>query len=444
MNNLRMPIFKILSAVLLAMAACVILLTATACIPRSVIQKQSEASAEYFVGRDGFPVLFGNGVNAIQDNYSDTVLCNIIYCIDPAHPFTSAVRAGYVGTGSAGEGYLAAVRGEQEVDTEYGRYWHGTMVLLRPLLTVMPIQWIRVLFGTAGTLIQLMLIAALWRNDRRAAAVCYGAAFLLVHPWIFFVSLEYGTAFLTASAAELFFWLRLKDRPDESLMPFFAVVGVVTFFADFLTTETMTFTLPMFLLILWRSGHGLQKGGSVRENCVSVVKNGGCWLFGYAAMFLLKLLFLLMVAGGRVAASSLEEGMFRIGGVVREANFSTAAEVGAAERLSGAIWHNLACLFPTQTGKMEAAGAWIPSLLILGIGLAAVYLLHDRIDWERFAPLWLLALIPYLRFLALSNHAYIHFFITYRAQMVSLAVFLLFVYENGVIQLITKRGGKKR
>lgn len=269
--------------------------------------------------------------------------------------------------------------------------------------------------------------------------MCYGVALLLVHPWMFFVSLENSTAFLAASVAELVLWLRLRDEPDERLMPFFAAVGVVTFFVDFLTTETMTFTLPMLLLVLWRGGSGRQAegapGATARDACASVAKCGGAWLFGYAAMFVLKLALLAAVAGGAVLQGSVEEGLVRLGGQVWVANSTASAEVGATGRLAGAVWHNLACLFPVQTGRIDASSAWVPTLLILGAGLLVVYLLHDKIDWARWAPLLLLAAVPYLRYLALSNHSYIHFFFTYRAQAVSLAVFSLFVWENGLRHL---------
>lgn len=81
---------------------------------------------------------------------------------------------------------------------------------------------------------------------------------------------------------------------------------------------------------------------------------------------------------------------------------------------------------------MKEPLAWLTSLLILIVGLGMVYLFHDKIQWGLFFPLTLIAMIPYARFLVLSNHSYIHFFITYRAQMVSISVFLFFVYENSL------------
>ncbi len=444
-KGLKIPVYM-----LAAMALCVALLTLSACIPQTTIQKQSQSSAEYFADRAPFALLYQDYANTIQDNYSDTVLCDIAYCIDPSHPFSSVIRAKYAQDEyeEAYEGYLAAVNGTEEPNREYGRYWHGSLVLIRPLLAVMPIGTIRILCGSVILILQFIIATILFKRRKTAFAVCWLLGLLLVHPWMFFTSLEYGTAFLTASAASLVILLK-KDHSDAGTMPFFVVIGVITCFVDFLTTETLTFTLPMLLLLADRIATGRESGRTsdttrtAKEVCLSVIKNGLCWLGGYLLMFVLKLGLLAAVAGMDVVQSSMNEGLLRLGGSVRTANISIAPIVDFGTQISGAIWHNLACLYPTHTGEMQAAAAWIPTLVILAVGFAAVYLLHTRIDGKLFLPMGMVALLPYLRFLVLSNHAYEHFFITYRAQMVPIVVFLFFVFENGIRQITKARKGAK-
>ena len=159
-------------------------------------------------------------------------------------------------------------------------------------------------------------------------------------------------------------------------------------------------------------------------------------------MFLFKMLLLLKVSGKEVMISSVTEGLYRVSGEVHSANVFIAPSVSSGSRLSGAIWHNLACLYPAKSGLMESGSVWLLTIFILLTGFSAVYLLHDRIEWGGFLPMVVLAAVPYLRFMVLSNHAYEHFFITYRAQMVTVTVFMFFVYENGIKQLIKmgKRG----
>ena len=104
-------------------------------------------------------------------------------------------------------------------------------------------------------------------------------------------------------------------------------------------------------------------------------------------MFLFKMLLLLKVSGKEVMISSVTEGLYRVSGEVHSANVSIAPSVSSGSRLSGAIWHNLACLYPAKSGLMESGGVWLLTIFILIIGFSSVYLLHDRIEWSIFLPL---------------------------------------------------------
>ena len=90
----KVPVgLRVMICFLITVIFCVMFLTATAMIPRGMIQKNSEKSAEYFSKVDPFPVLIGNYVNSMQDNFSDTVLLDIIYCVDTDSPFSSVINA---------------------------------------------------------------------------------------------------------------------------------------------------------------------------------------------------------------------------------------------------------------------------------------------------------------------------------------------------------------
>ena len=435
-------IIKIVISAVITMITCVLLITFTALIPRDLLKENTLKSADYISEKGLFPLLIGDKINSVQDNYSDCCILDIIYCMDPAHPFRSAMLAEYVqqrGEKMA-DGLKSAVAGV-EPNVEYGRYWHGTSVLLTPMLIFMPIQTIRIVFGILGTIFLLLSCGIVFKRGNKAFAVCMILAFLLVEPWMFFLSLEYSTAFLTSTVAS-FFLLIKKDRSDEKAMPFFAAVGVVIFFVDFLTTETLTFLLPMLLLLAERavsedSEKDTKKG--ILSGCFSVIKNGACWFAGYAGMFALKIIILVSMADNDVVSASISEGFFRLGGETRLGNTNLAPEASLFVKLSGAIWHNLACLFPVDSGLMLPHSAWIPTIIILAIGFALVYLFHDKIDHKVFVPMAMIAILPFLRFLVLANHSYIHFFITYRVMMVTIAVFLYYIYENSVHSFIRRK-----
>ncbi len=226
---------------------------------------------------------------------------------------------------------------------------------------------------------------------------------------------------------------------------FFLCVGIVTCFVDFLTTETLTFTIPMMLiLLLWyRAG----KIADMKTGIKEVVGNGIFWLIGYAGMFGLKWLLAALVFGTEALSSSLSHAAERVSGEVNlgQTNLDPVATTG--QRLSGAIWHNLGCLFPFSE-VMNPATVIICTVIAVLIMLALMYLFHtEKPDWKLYSPMLLLALLPYARYLVLSNHAYLHYFFTYRAQLITVFAMLYLLLTNtvpGILSLLPKRKQKGR
>ena len=86
---------RIAAAIIISMTACVSLLLVFAFIPRASLKNNAKRSADYFTGHEAFPVLFGDCINSIQDNYADTYTLAVAYGIDEKQPFTSAMKAMY-------------------------------------------------------------------------------------------------------------------------------------------------------------------------------------------------------------------------------------------------------------------------------------------------------------------------------------------------------------
>lgn len=116
------------------------------------------------------------------DNYSEELMVNIAYSIDNKTPFYSMITAKrnyidgvttniyldtkeelYVATdydGKTGTTELEALTNRENIDSyEYTRYWHGYLIILRPLLLLCNINEIRfILWLILMSLIIIMLI----------------------------------------------------------------------------------------------------------------------------------------------------------------------------------------------------------------------------------------------------------------------------------------------
>jgi hypothetical protein len=70
--------------------------------------------------------------------------------------------------------------------------------------------------------------------------------------------------------------------------------------------------------------------------------------------------------------------------------------------------------------------------------------LHTKeLSFDKIGIFLLLGVLPYLRYLALSNHSYMHYFFTYRAQMVTVLAAFYLTWEYGLKNLKKQNPGKQ-
>ena len=77
---------------------------------------------------------------------------------------------------------------------------------------------------------------------------------------------------------------------------------------------------------------------------------------------------------------------------------------------------------------------------VIFVCFAVVYMFR----WKKFSMKMillclLLGMVPYLRYIVLENHSYIHYFFTYRAQLITVIALLYVTYEFGVKNLIKRK-----
>ncbi len=440
---------RILAPVLViavTMLACVLLLTAVNMIPTGQIEEHSRKSAEHLIKSPQFVPLIDKRVSSIQDNYADAELLAITYSIDCSKPFISAVRDEYAvdDEKSAIQSYHELVNGKTQPNSMYSRYWHGSMVYIRPLLMFMDIDGMRKAIGCMIILLQLLVIIMLLRMGKKTWAICYILAFAATAPWMLFTCLEYSSVFLVLPAAVLIMLLLIMKGEEDKSALLFGAAGVVTGFVDFLTAETLTFTIPMLFLLLYLIEE--KKLDTIAAGIKTILVNGIWWAAGYIISFLTKFSLIYIICGKEELINSFKAGMLRVGGQVHMGNTSLAPEATDLDRLAGAVWHNLSPFFFVKYDHMTMAGAVMPALLIIITAFVIIFLFHKDINKEYIIPVIILAALPYLRFLVLSNHAYMHFFFTYRAELVTVMALLYLTWMYGlrnIPEMIGKNSNNK-
>ncbi len=439
----HMKIIKPILAGVSTLLICVLLMTAVNLIPTENIQKNAEATAEYLKYIELFHYTSDDYIHSVQDNYADAKWMGVVYSIDPQHPFTSAVWARYAQLPyeNINESYYNQVHGMEDVNATYSRYWHGAMIYIRPLLLVTDLSGIRIILGTVILILTAAIIFMLIKMRGYAIAGCYAMAFFVIHPWMFFKALEYSSVFVVVSAVSLVMLILIKKDLTKNVAALFAISGVLSNFVDFLTVETLSFTLPMLFLLIYMIEN--DRIADSKAGITEIIKNGIAWFGGYAGAFVTKLLLVLIICGKEEVQTALSVAAERVYGEVHMGNMITSPAATTGQRFSGAIWRNIAALFYTHAYKMSVQNTIIAAGGILIISVIVIYLFRVNTKPVDILPLVILALLPYARYLALSSHSFAHYFFTYRAQLVTVTVLFYLLFEHGLSNVPFMTGIKR-
>ena len=458
---------KVLISGTATIVICIALLFVTALIPQNALQKNMEKSSDYYNNHQMFDHVTDYMFLSRQDNYADCILTNIIYHIDKNNLVESVLSASYYNPEDENvqTSFAYAVGNKVEPDVDYSRYWHGSMVLLRPLFVIFDIVGVRMVLGILILIMTVWFEVLLFKNHYSVFGVCYGIGPILVSVWMCAFCVEYAMPFVVMSV-ELPVLFALLTRayekedvqndkvkrdehklgnqkadehksdnfkPEVILWAVLACAGIVTAFVDFLTTETITFTMAYVLYLIVKNRHSQM--GTVKEELIYLVKSGIVWLVSYGLMIALKWVLALIVLGKDAFFNALSQAALRISGDATLGNVTGAEVVSDYERISGALWRNIGCIYPFKS-TMSYGTAMIFILLVGLVVFSIWYLFREKAKCCINKVLVMVSLIPVLRFLVLNNHSYIHFFFTYRALLVSVVVimYILACYVNGFVR----------
>lgn len=390
-------------------------LVLSALIPKTAIRENIYKSAVYLCEGELFGTLVEGVEPSRMDRYADSILLGIAYQYDREHPLTSVMWSSYYHDDFENENVnlLTAVTENREANQQYLRYWHGSIAIVRPLLLLFQIKQIyvmhgMVLFGLSGTLLWLLCRRKAYLQ---AGGVCLGL--LMTGAWFVPFSLEYTWTYLLMLVMSIAAVLLLGQEKTISFGLFFMVSGMLTAYMDFLTSETLTLTVPLLLLL------GMKEWASKIQFAVKSIL---AWGLGYVGMWLMKWLMASVVLSENVMPYVSQHVQERVGGNIG---------LNPIQFLIKALWRNVSCLFPFAYGAAGViAGV---GLVLFGIYLGYVYR-AKVIDRQSIRIYALIGALPYFRYAVLRNHSYLHCFFTYRAQMASIlsAVLILGLLTKGM------------
>ena len=406
MKNLK-KILKYIIIYITTVSILFSLLSLSSKIPKSSILKNIEESVTFFKENAGIDEKLKRREYTTIHYYADSVLLNIIYCIDSHNPIESTMWAKYYKEVNAdiNNDFINVVEEDKEPNEQYLRYWHGSMLILRTLFTILNIEQIYLLNKIVMYGLAMVLFILIFRKSKKIAIIFLISMTMVALPIVPYC-LEYSWTFYIMIITSIIALL-IESKGNKNLYKLFFISGILTCFLDFLTAEIITVLVPVLLVLMIRKEDN--RVANFKEGFIFVVASCTLWGISYIAMWLTKWILASIILNINAFEYVKENAMLRINGL-QGLDSKKEMYIGALYK----NWHNL---YPINIIKSQKN---LVKYIVVFFAILIV-----SIDWKNIKKKWfvgllvLIAMAPYLRYLVLANHSYRHAFFTFREQIIS-------------------------
>lgn len=303
--------------------------------------------------------------------------------------------------------------------TTYSRYWHGYLVLLKPLLCVLNYGQIRLL----NMILQIFLFSLLLYFmvlQQRQYIPAFILAFCFLTPVIFPMSLQFSAVYYIMLMEMILLLKNCMSLNHPKIKYFFFCGGMATCFFDLLTYPLVSLGIPLTLSL-----NLTPQNTFTDENPVTkIMKCCVSWGFGYGAFWFCKWLTASVLLKENVFSDAFHSAVYRSSTVtaVREggAAFSVIDVLVKNIKAFGAVYYVFLfaaiLLVIYKFYQIAKSGEKIPNRVNLLLGAAYLFVFS----------------LPFIWYMVFSNHSYVHFWFTSRALAVS--VFALFSFFTRMIE----------
>ena len=422
-------LIKYFSTFFLTVLLLLIALIGVAKIPKSTIRSNMIETAEYLSTKPATHFAVSGIRSSSIDWYADSLLLNIAYNLDDQNTLESVMWAPFSGYTNqyVSQYLLESARDGLKPTQEYLRYWHGSAVIVRLEHFFLNIRQIYFLHALIIAALCIWLLQMLISEGFKKEGVAFLISIICVSIWFVPFCLEYTWVFLVMLFFSVIVIKAAQRNQYDRMGSLFLIVGMVTVYLDFLSTETMTLLIPLLFILR------IREKNNCSDNWAFAIKNSMLWLFGYVGMWAMKWLIASIVLRQNVmpyVTGHIEE---RIGGSVH---------LPLWQFLIQAITRNTSRLFPFDYGLVGAI------IFLFSIMMFVVYPIYTReigirmkIDRKQTMLYLCLSLVPYVRYLVLHNHSWRHCNFTYRAQASTIFALCLVIFE--IIEFTPRRGMKR-
>lgn len=319
---------------------------------------------------------------------------------------------------SAGDELIRYVKYGPEglMEKSMGRYWNGYLIFLKPLLTMMSYQDIRMMNMVVLGVLLSLFVGLMYRRGMQRYLIAFMLAFLSLTPFVLPLNMHCSVVVYIAlvSMIAMLLWPHACRTALGSTALFF-LIGIATVYFDMLTYPILSFGFPAVLWLLLCDEEGEKKA------LVTLIRIGLAWLAGYALMWASKWIIL-------AAAGYREDAVFAVNSIFRRSDSEGISRIGTIWRNIGVIWR--------KPFKLLAVAAAVLTMVAVALQL------RKKEKFTPAAPALIMALtgvvlLPFVWYYLLANTNHTHYFFMHRNLSVS-----IFAGACLLTRLLRRRDGR--
>ena len=414
----------------ISILAGILLLCLVYMLPTNEMQKHVASDVELLQGEGNYSV-FWNGVfvrmhpgninvktfflnnrGMARDNLTDAIMLgNAVYEDKNKNIFEKALEVDrYIDESGMPISSLQVYLSEQNADggaAAYSRYWHGYLVILKPLLCILTYSQIRIFNIWVQGILLIFLSIKISRKTNWKYSVCLLGGVLTTFPFVIPLCMQYSTAVYVMLFSCIIYLNHIDywGKDDRSLY-YFMLTGIVTSYVDFLTYPIITLGGLLVISVLING-----------ERIEYIIKSSVMWCTGYFGMWFGKWAAASVILKENIIKDGFEQMLFRTSNV-------TDTMAGKKISVLSAVFAN----FSSMTNIYYIAIFFLLFLFLISVvKKQKEYRLKHIV---KQGHIFLIALYPFIWYAVIKNHSYDHSSFTYRALFVTVFALMAMIVRS--------------
>ena len=397
--------FAILRTILLSLIAYLALVLVY-CIPtEGTMEKNMRESVSILEDEGDYPILM-NFNNSKLDNYADSIMLLIASHTDNNSPFISSLTntRSNIKDLSPSETLVSLYKDNciksSIYESNYQRYWHGYLLLLKPLLYFFDYGTIRSIIASIQTLLFVLVVYNL--RDERFLVMPFAIVYLFWNPVSISLSLEYSCVSIITLIGSIII-IKYRDRLSfNDIEKVFLLMGALTSYFDLLTYPIVSLGIPLILYI------SLKYHDKYDNKFKDIIFISIMWSIGYAVMWSMKWVIASLLTNENTILDAINTIMIR-----------------TSNDCEGLLINYLDVLFVDLGSSLQFG--WLALVVVSVFVLITLVVKKQNIFKKYLLQLFFIGLYPFIWAYVLKNHSYWHCFFVYRIFSISVFAFAVYV-----------------